>query len=126
MQLDSINLFVQDLERSRQFYQQLGFSFDQPPKQGGLVGYNSQIKLGLYELAWLTQLFGMLPPSTGNALIWAIAVDDLDYTYQQLLSSGIESLQAPAVMPWGQRVAFLRDPDGNLVELFAQCPTRLA
>lgn len=128
MEFDSINLLVTDLERSRQFYQRLGFQFDQPIKQGGLVGYNSRIKLGLYERVWLQRLFAIEPKLTPPcpSFIWAIAVDDLDQTYQQLLLAGIESFQAPTLTSWGQRVAFLQDPDGNLVELFTPCPTQLA
>ena len=28
---------------------------------------------------------------------------------------GVEVLAEPADMPWGERVAFVRDPEGNIV-----------
>jgi uncharacterized glyoxalase superfamily protein PhnB len=50
--------------------------------------------------------------------IW-IYVDDVDAVHQACLDAGATSLVAPDDMPWGERVAQLHDPDGNLLYLGA-------
>lgn len=53
------------------------------------------------------------PPNVEVVLVH----EDVDAAYQVALQAGCESLAAPADKPQGQRVAFVRDPFGNLVEL---------
>ncbi|WP_405061045.1 VOC family protein [Kribbella sp. NBC_01505] len=43
-------------------------------------------------------------------------VPDTDAEFARL--SDLEFVQEPTTMPWGNRSALLRDPDGNLVNLF--------
>lgn len=45
-------------------------------------------------------------------------VDDVDARYTLLRDSGVELLNEPTTLPWGNRSLLLRDPDGNLVNLF--------
>jgi catechol 2,3-dioxygenase-like lactoylglutathione lyase family enzyme len=49
---------------------------------------------------------------------WALEVDDLDQTFADLSAAGAQSVSppAPAVQP-GARFAYVRDPEGNLLEL---------
>jgi len=44
-------------------------------------------------------------------------VDDVDAAYDALIREGATGAVAPAQRPWGQRTAYVRDPDGHLVEL---------
>ena len=41
-------------------------------------------------------------------------VDDIDSTYERALGAGATSVTRPTDMPWGDRVARVRDPLGNL------------
>lgn len=45
-------------------------------------------------------------------------VDDVDATYDALQDVVDEFVNAPTDMPWGNRSLLIRDPDGNLVNLF--------
>ena len=46
-------------------------------------------------------------------------VENVDETYQALLSKGIKFINEPTDMPgWGMRVVHLYDPEENLIELF--------
>jgi catechol 2,3-dioxygenase-like lactoylglutathione lyase family enzyme len=49
---------------------------------------------------------------------WAIEVDDLDLAYTELTRAGAAPVSppAPAVQP-GARFAYVKDPEGNLLEL---------
>ena len=43
--------------------------------------------------------------------------DDLDATFEKLVSSGAEIVQEPTEQPYGVRDAALRDPSGNLIRI---------
>ena len=44
-------------------------------------------------------------------------VDDVPAAFEQAVSAGAQALAAPVAKPWGQTVAYVRCPDGTLVEL---------
>jgi catechol 2,3-dioxygenase-like lactoylglutathione lyase family enzyme len=58
-----------------------------------------------------------------------MTVDDLELVYQHLSVIGnqqtmqdisqpsIDIIAPPQIMPWGQKILFLADPDGNLIEI---------
>jgi lactoylglutathione lyase len=47
----------------------------------------------------------------------ALVAQDVDGAHAEALAAGCENLAAPQDKPHGQRVAFVRDPFGTLVEL---------
>jgi uncharacterized glyoxalase superfamily protein PhnB len=53
------------------------------------------------------------PPNVELALV----ADDVDGAYARALDAGCAALAAPQDKPHGQRVAYVRDPFGTLVEL---------
>ena len=53
------------------------------------------------------------PPNMEIALV----AEDVEGAYERALAAGCSSLAAPADKPQGQRVAYVRDPFGTLVEL---------
>jgi lactoylglutathione lyase len=44
-------------------------------------------------------------------------VEDVDRTVSDLRSAGTSVLREPRDMPWGERLAFVADPEGNVVTL---------
>ena len=54
-----------------------------------------------------------------HSLIIEWQVDDVDAEYARLQDAVTELAQPPTTLPWGNRSALLRDPDGNLVNLYA-------
>jgi lactoylglutathione lyase len=46
-----------------------------------------------------------------------LACDDVAAAYERALAAGATGLKPPTVKPWGQTVAYVRCPDGTLVEL---------
>jgi lactoylglutathione lyase len=46
-----------------------------------------------------------------------VYVDRVDGLVDELRDDGVTVLRAPADMPWGERVAYVTDPDGNPVAL---------
>ena len=49
----------------------------------------------------------------------ALDTDNLDAEYERLKAAGVEFIEAPTESPGqGPRIATLKDPEGNLVQLF--------
>jgi catechol 2,3-dioxygenase-like lactoylglutathione lyase family enzyme len=52
-----------------------------------------------------------------------IGVEDLDATVERIQALGVQFTLEPRNYPaWGMRAAYLRDPDGNLIELSGELP----
>ncbi|MGX8796118.1 VOC family protein [Fusibacter sp. JL298sf-3] len=44
----------------------------------------------------------------------------VDESYNRLIEKGAQGVHPPADMPWGQRTALFKDPDGNVHEIFSE------
>jgi catechol 2,3-dioxygenase-like lactoylglutathione lyase family enzyme len=63
------------------------------------------------------------PTPTGSAslqLAFRVGVDDVDRCADELLRHGVDLLEPPTNQPFGHRTLFFRDPDGNLLEVYAE------
>jgi predicted enzyme related to lactoylglutathione lyase len=57
-------------------------------------------------------------------MVIAFAVDEVDAAYDALTAMGIKFLAPPSDRPeWLARIVHLRDPAGNLIELWAPIAT---
>jgi lactoylglutathione lyase len=115
-------VYASDVERSARFYERLGFEVHvRLPPQGdaGYVG----LRRGSYELAVTTigspeQLIGVRVGS-GPRFEMFVYVDNVDETLAAFRDGDVQVLKAPEDMFWGERVAWIADPDGNPVALAA-------
>lgn len=108
--LVELALFTDDVERTRDFYAQLLGSAPEAEWPGGALFAAGGAKVLVHERA-----AGMDggPPNEDHV---ALGVGDLDAACAELRADGVELLVEPRDYPWG-RSAYLRDPDGRLVEL---------
>jgi lactoylglutathione lyase len=117
---------ITDPERSREFYEALGFRFDREMdivRNGELEATNYFYSIDNAEDV-LELTFNHDGRSyelgTGYGHI-AIGVDDLDDTLAQLKGQGIEPEREPyRVREGGSRICFVNDPDSYRVELIDQ------
>jgi lactoylglutathione lyase len=63
------------------------------------------------------RLLAGVEPGRGPRHELFVYVDDVDRTVADLRSRGASVLREPTDMPWGERVAFVTDPEGNIVSL---------
>jgi len=56
-------------------------------------------------------------PACGHRIELCVYVDDVDDVYARAKRMQFEAVAEPADMPWGERTAWIADPDGNLVML---------
>lgn len=106
-------LSTPDLPRALGFYRDLlggtvhyRFPADGDPVYVGLTLGGSSLGVGAQDQP------GRLV--NDRITLWAY-VPDCDAALAHLRSSGVEVVQEPADQPWGERMATVRDPDGNSV-----------
>jgi lactoylglutathione lyase len=56
-------------------------------------------------------------PASGHRIELCVYVDDVDAVFARAHARHFEQVADPADMPWGERAAWIADPDGNLVML---------
>jgi catechol 2,3-dioxygenase-like lactoylglutathione lyase family enzyme len=119
---EAIGVVVDDLPRAVAFYRELGLEF---PEGEGHV--ESQLPGGLRFMLDSEETIRSFdpewqPPSGGPRVAVAFRCDspaEVDETYQRLLDAGGSSHKEPWDAVWGMRYAQVKDPAGNLVDLFA-------
>ena len=108
--LGEVALFTDDVAGASAFYRGLIGAEPVADWPGGAIFAVGDGKLLVHERA-AASLDG--PPNEDH---FAIVVDDLDETCAALCRTASGLLVEPRDYPWG-RSAYLRDPDGRLVEL---------
>ena len=114
---------ITDPERSRAFYEALGFTFAGDfdiVREGEREATNYFFSLGdqesVLELTY-NHVGRTYDLGTGYGHI-AVGVDELDATLERLREQGIAPEREPySVRDGGSRLTFVRDPDGYRVEL---------
>ena len=59
-------------------------------------------------------------PASGHRIELCVYVDDVDAVVRAARAAGTPVVVEPVDQPWGERMAYLEDPDGNLVMLAAE------
>jgi len=103
------------------FYILLGFEehFRLPGEDGaaGFIG----LRRGSSELAVTTEasprMLAGVEPGPGPRHELFVYVDDLDAAVTTVQQAGATILREPTAMPWGERLAFASDFEGNVVAL---------
>lgn len=114
-------IYARDVPLLRAFYQRLGFeqTYEFPAEDGtaGFVGLRrGAFDMGIVTTASPEQLAGVEVGTKPRFELY-VFVDDVDASVEALRSTGVEVLREPEDMPWGDRAAYLCDPEGNVVTL---------
>jgi catechol 2,3-dioxygenase-like lactoylglutathione lyase family enzyme len=124
LKLGWVIVYVEEPTAVSSFYAD---TFGLRPEFASPEGSYAQLDTGPTKLAFASYTLaernfegGVRRPAAGeppdNVEI-ALVADDVDAAYRTALAAGCEDLSAPQDKPHGQRVAFVRDPFGTLVEL---------
>ena len=118
--LDYVVLIVADLDRSLPFYTELlGLTLQHRTATYAQIEAGTT-RLGLYTREAMEQTLGVElgeASSAAPAFELGFKVANVDAAHRELVAAGASSAAPPTTRPWGQRTAYLRDPDGNLIEL---------
>jgi lactoylglutathione lyase len=116
-------LYAKDVERVAGFYAALGFEEHvRLPGADGRAGF-----IGMHrdaaELAVTTEdsprMLAGVEPGPGPRHELFVYVEDVDGAVADAPAAGGTVLKEAADMPWGERVGFVADPEGNVVSLAA-------
>ena len=119
--IDYTVIFVRDMAAMRRFYQDiLGFPLARELSPGWIeyrVGGNT------LALARPSLTASDVPTPGGSAslqLAFKVSVAEVDRCADELVRQGVDLLSPPTDQSFGHRTLFFRDPDGNLLEVFAE------
>jgi predicted enzyme related to lactoylglutathione lyase len=120
MSFASIRFVTDDLERLVAFYEQVtGRQAERPaPVFAQFSGPGAN--LAIASTATVAMLGGALAPGTNRSVVIEFEVADVDGDFARLQLDTEDVVLEPTTMPWGNRSALVRDPDGNVVNLFSK------
>ena len=118
--IDYTVILARDWHAMRNFYEEI-LSFRLLRELSpGWVEY--QVGPNILTLARPQRLASDQPTPPGSAslqLAFKVGRDDLDRCAAELTRKGIALTEPPTDQPFGHRTLFFRDPDGNLLEVYA-------
>ena len=124
MRLDGFGLLVEDMASMIRFYRDvLGFEIKEAEdtsnvylvKDGTLFllyGRRDFEKMTSRKYEYVKGLNGHF-----ELALYVDTFDEVDSTYERVISQGATSVLAPTTEPWGQRTCYIADPEGNLIEI---------
>ncbi|WIB27143.1 VOC family protein [Curtobacterium sp. MCSS17_015] len=120
MSFASIRIVTDDLEGLIAFYEQVtGRQAERPaPVFAQFSGPGAN--LAIASTATVAMLGGALTPATNRSVFIEFEVADVDGDFAKLKPESEDVILKPTTMPWGNRSALVRDPDGNVVNLFSK------
>jgi catechol 2,3-dioxygenase-like lactoylglutathione lyase family enzyme len=120
--IDAITLFVEDLERSKLFYQDVfGLSVFFEDVNSAVFRFENTL-INLLKIPAARNLLEpgvVASPEAGSRFQLTIRVDDVDAACAELQARGVELLNGPMNRAWGIRTVSFTDPGGHIWE-FAQ------
>jgi lactoylglutathione lyase len=118
--VDYVVLIVESLDRSLAFYSDvLGLALKH--RSGSFAQLDTgTTRLALYERSAMAATLGArldAPDPAAPAFELGFKVGDVDGAFREILAAGAPAVAPPTDRFWGQRTAYVRDPDGHLIEL---------
>ena len=121
-ELEALGITTADLAESLRFYGLLGIAFTDAGEEHVEAEASSRVRLMWDTEALIRQIEPDLPSPVRRRVVLAFrcaTAAEVDETFERVVAAGFESKRTPWDAFWGQRFAYLLDPDGNTVALFA-------
>lgn len=120
MPFASIRIVTHDVDRLVTFYERVtGVAATRPvPVFAEIRGPGAT--LAVAHVDTVAPLGGALVPAANRSVVVEVEVADVDAELTRLDPDPGDVVLPPTTMPWGNRSALLRDPDGNVVNLFSR------
>jgi catechol 2,3-dioxygenase-like lactoylglutathione lyase family enzyme len=118
--ITEITLFVEDLQRSKAFYQEtFNLSINYEDESCAVFDYgNTSINLlNQLDARELIEPVQVGRIGDGARFQFTIQVPDVDQVCNELEVRGVKLLNGPITRPWGRRTACFADPDGYVWEI---------
>jgi predicted enzyme related to lactoylglutathione lyase len=120
MKLAFTRIVTRDVPALTNFYRQLigiapailNESYVEFPSVGSTLAISSQVAMDLHGA-------GATSPALNRSVVLDFRVEDVDRERDRLRELVGEFVLEPTNQPWGNRAMMFRDPDGNLINVFA-------
>jgi uncharacterized glyoxalase superfamily protein PhnB len=121
---EAIGMVVSDMGRALDFYRHLGLEFPEGAESEGHAEASVDGIRVMLDTEEMVRSFDpdWQPPTSGHRSSVAFRCDspaEVDATYAALLEKSGTGHKEPWDAFWGMRYAEVKDPDGNVVDLFA-------
>lgn len=119
-QLSYVIILCEDMERMKEFYRQL-FAF--PVDSETETSLTFRAGSLLFSLRQRTRPYdgrGVRADLPGVQIAFLVAPEEVEICYSQLVEMGVEILDPPADQPRGHRTVYFADPEGNMLEIYAE------
>jgi len=117
--LDDVIILCQDLERMKHFYQEVfGFSLCCDGKDW-IDFHVGTTRLALRPRGRVYDGPAPLAGSASVQLAFRVAPAQVDACFAELQQKGVVISEPPTNQDWGHRTLFFKDPEGNLLEIYA-------
>jgi uncharacterized glyoxalase superfamily protein PhnB len=121
MKLASVRLVTNNLDSLVSFYtmltgaaaSRLAEDFAEVRLDGAIVAIGTERSIKQFNV-------GAATAAANRSAILEFEVDDVDGVRARLSDAPVDYVMAPTNQPWGNRSMLLRDPDGNLINIFSR------
>lgn len=117
--LDYVILLCEDISSMKSFYHEL-LGFPIWNDQEEWVEMNVGATLLTLRKRGRSYDGTKLPNAAGIQLAFRVAPDEVQACYQELLAKHVPILDTPRDMDYGHRTLFFKDPEGNILEIYAE------
>lgn len=118
MQRCFTNILSNDVEKTAVFYEQI-LAMDRQFDSDWFVVLTHKSNKSL-ELGILSRDHKFVPECVRNpptGIMITFVVDDCDSIHERAIDQGVQIIEAPNDMPYGQRRMLILDPDGTMVDV---------
>lgn len=116
--LFAVCLLVDDFKKSLEFYRdKLGLEVKNQEGEQFADFKLEGTELAIFQKDGATAMFPKKFMGTGGGVNIGFQVEDINKECKELKSKGVEIFEGPKTTPWGQKVAYFKDPDGNIWEV---------
>jgi catechol 2,3-dioxygenase-like lactoylglutathione lyase family enzyme len=123
VQLTHVRLLVDELDACVRFYRET-MGFELSAEHGDYVEFRvGDVLLALFPRTAMAEAVGFDPLAAGDRVALVFQVGNVDAALADVRDRGAAVVAEAQDRPdWGLRVAHIRDPDGNLIELYHDIP----
>ncbi len=119
-QLNYVIILCDDLARMKAFYRDLlAFPVDSE-SETSLALRAGSVLLGLRQRTRAYDGDGVRTQLPGVQLAFLVSPAEVDQCYHQLVAQGVTIVDPPTDQPRGHRTVYFTDPEGNLLEVYAE------
>ncbi|WP_298971730.1 VOC family protein [uncultured Roseobacter sp.] len=118
--LDYVIILCHDLAKMRAFYEQLfEFQIEEDFPERMMFFRVGVLFLGLRKRGRAYDGPSVPSSSASIQISFRVPPADVDLAYDKLVECGLDVIEPPTNQDWTHRTLFFRDPEHNIVEIFA-------